>query len=185
MSAEGSRDATRHDTADRVLAERVLAFRDPMAFRELYRRHTPSLLAMATRLTDRREDAEDAVHDAWVRGVEHLGRFAWRSSLRTWLTGILINCVREQRWHGRAEIPLDDQEIADDSLPPLPNDIDRIDLERAVTSLPNGYRQVLALHDLEGFTHEEIAGMLGIEPGTSKSQLARARRSLRRALKIE
>jgi RNA polymerase sigma-70 factor (ECF subfamily) len=172
-------------TADRALAERVLKERDPAAFRELYRRHTPPLLAMATRLTHRREDAEDAVHDAWVRGVEHLARFAWRSSLRTWLTGILINCVREQRWHARPEIALDEEQIAGAEVPPLPGHIDRIDLERAVDSLPDGYRQVLALHDLEGFTHEEIAEMLGIEPGTSKSQLARARRSLRRALRID
>jgi RNA polymerase sigma-70 factor (ECF subfamily) len=169
---------------DRALAERVMADRDPAAFRELYRRHTPSLMAVAVRLTGIREDAEDAVHDAWVRGVEHLARFAWRSSLRTWLTGILINCVREQRWHARPEIALDEQ-IAGEEIPPLPGNIDRIDLERAVGSLPEGYRQVLALHDLEGFTHEEIAGMLGIEPGTSKSQLARARRSLLRSLRMD
>jgi RNA polymerase sigma-70 factor (ECF subfamily) len=64
-----------------------------------------------------------------------------------------------------------------------------VDLERAIARLPRGYRQVFVLHDIEGFTHEEIAGLLGIEPGTSKSQLFQARRQLRGflgpALRIE
>jgi len=59
---------------------------------------------------------------------------------------------------------------------------DRIDLERAIERLPHGYRQVFVLHDVEGYTHEEIGGLLGIETGTSKSQLSHARRRLRAAL---
>ena len=60
--------------------------------------------------------------------------------------------------------------------------VDRIDLEAAIAALPPGFRQVLVLHDIEGFTHEEIAEALGLVPGTSKSQLARARRRVREML---
>jgi len=59
---------------------------------------------------------------------------------------------------------------------------DRLDLERAIEGLADGFRQVFVLHDVQGYTHEEIADLLGIEPGTSKSQLSRARRALRRVL---
>ena len=65
---------------------------------------------------------------------------------------------------------------------PPANDGDRIDLERAIALLPAGYRTVLVLHDVEGYRHEEIGEMLGIAPGTSKSQLFNARRSLRQVL---
>jgi RNA polymerase sigma-70 factor (ECF subfamily) len=59
---------------------------------------------------------------------------------------------------------------------------DRVDLTRAIAALPDGYRYVLVLHDVEGYTHDEIAAFLEIEPGTSKSQLSRARRAMRRLL---
>jgi RNA polymerase sigma-70 factor (ECF subfamily) len=59
---------------------------------------------------------------------------------------------------------------------------ERVDLERAIERLPAGYREIFVLHDVEGYTHEEIGGLLGIEPGTSKSQLSRARQRLRTAL---
>ncbi len=62
--------------------------------------------------------------------------------------------------------------------------VERMDLARAIAGLPDGFRAAIVLHDIEGFTHEEIAGQLGIEPGTSKSQLARARRALRARLSM-
>lgn len=170
--------------SDRELAARLLDGRDEPAFRELYRRHTPPLYATALRLSSGPPDAEDAVHDAWVRAVEALGRFEWRSSLRTWLTSILLHRLREMARQERRTLPLDDDAplAAAAPPPPLPHGVDPLDLERAVAALPAGYRQVLVLHDVEGFTHEEIAALLEVEPGTSKSQLSRARRHLRRVL---
>jgi RNA polymerase sigma-70 factor (ECF subfamily) len=104
--------------------------------------------------------------------------------LSTWLGGIAINCARElwREGGGRNEA-LDEEQ---DQLPlargsPAGPE-DRIDLERAIERLPQGYRQVFVLHDVEGYTHEEIGGLLGIEAGTSKSQLSHARRRLRSAL---
>jgi RNA polymerase sigma factor (sigma-70 family) len=192
VAGDDERDDERDD--DRALVDRVVGARDEAAFRALYRRHTPRLFALAVRLTGDRADAEDAVHDAWVRAADALGGFAWRSSLATWLAGVLVNRVRELRRARRRELPADDADAAAlaDALTngavdggPLPGDADRLDLERAIAALAPRYREVLVLHDVEGFTHEEIGALLGIEPGTSKSQLARARDRVRRALAPE
>lgn len=167
---------------DRRLVERFLRRREEAAFVALYRRHTGFLYALALRLAGGRAgDAEDIVQTAWIRAAEALPRFAWRSALRTWLGGIAIHCAREhlRRPEGR-ELP---PELAAEAHPPALHR--RIDLDRAVAGLPYGYREVLLLHDVEGFTHQEIAGMLEIEPGTSKSQLFHARRALKRALQPE
>lgn len=155
---------------------------DEAAFRELYRRHTPALYPLALRLVGGSEaDAQDAVQDTWVRACRGLSDFAWRSSLRTWLTGILINRAREMaRAHGR----LNEEELTEESAPSAPSARaeGEIDLEHAIARLPAGYRHVLVLHDVEGYTHEEICRLLEINVGTSKSQLHHARRAVRAAL---
>lgn len=162
-------DEDRHDVAA------VVARRDEAAFRRLYRRHTPALYALARRLTADETLAGDVVQDAWVRAVRGFERFAWQSALRTWLSSIVLNCCRE-RWQARGD-RFDDVSLEAAARPDDPHL--RLDLERALASLPTGYRTVLVLHDVEGYTHEEIAAHLGVEPGTSKSQLFRARRALR------
>jgi RNA polymerase sigma-70 factor (ECF subfamily) len=171
---------------DRELAGAVARSGDEAAFRALYRRHTPALYRLALRLGGGDGPwAEELVQRAWIRAVEGLGTFAWRSSLSTWLGGIAINCARELWREGRTrnEAPLEERR---DGIPPAVGPRleveDRIDLERAIERLPQGYRQVFVLHDLEGYTHEEIGGLLGIEAGTSKSQLSHARRRLRATL---
>ncbi len=170
---------------DRDLAASVVRSGDEAAFRDLYRRHTPALYRLALRLGGGDESwAEELVQRAWIRAVESLGAFGWRSALSTWLGGIAINCARELWREGRGrDEALDEQE---DRAPMAGASVagaeDRIDLERAIQRLPQGYRQVFVLHDVEGYTHEEIGGLLGIEAGTSKSQLSHARRRLRSAL---
>lgn len=114
------------------------------------------------------------MQDTWLRATARLHEFRGEASLRTWLAGFTINCCRE-RWRRReATTP-----PPDEAVPPA---ADRVDLERAIASLPDGCREVLVLHDLEGYTHEEIAARLGVVPGTSKSQLSKARAALRAAL---
>jgi RNA polymerase sigma factor (sigma-70 family) len=165
------------DASDAELIQRLARQRDPRAFATLYRRHTDALYATALRLTDDPDAAIDATHDTWVRVVERLAAFEHRSSFRTWLTGILINVVRE-RWRSDRDLSLDVVgEIAGPE--PVPTATDPIDLESAIAALPPRFRAVLVLHDVDGFTHEEIAALLGIVPGTSKSQLARARQRVR------
>ncbi len=169
---------------DRALVGAFLERGDPRAFDTLYDRYTPRLYRLALRLTGGEEStAMDLVHDTWVRAAAKLGRFAWRAQLSTWLSGILINRHREQIRDQRREVdppPGEGWAGADDRR--LTGTVDRVALEHAVAGLPAGYRQVLVLHDIEGYTHEEIGSLLAIEPGTSKSQLSRARSQLRRAL---
>lgn len=170
------------ERSDQDLVDRYLRRRDEESFRELYRRYTPSLLGTALRLGRGNETlAEEVVQAAWVRAARGIGGFRWESSLRSWLTGIAINCWREvYRRSERAEIV----ELKD--LPCAPGQnaraIQRVDLQRAIDQLPDGYREVLLLHDVEGYTHREIGRLMGIHDGTSKSQLSRARRAVRRWL---
>ena len=121
----------------------------------------------------RAAEAEDAVQDTWVRATARLAEFRGESSLRTWLAGFAINCCRERRRRRDPDGAPAPAPSVDDPV------VDRLDLERAIAALPDGHREVFVLHDLEGFTHEEIAARLGIVPGTSKSQLSRARSALR------
>lgn len=134
----------------------------------------------------RETEAEEIVQETWIRAVRGLPGFEWRSTLRTWLTGIAVNCLRERlRRQRRRPGPSvrDPAEMAQPGAGPTATaSAQRIDLERAIAGLPDGYREVLILHDIQGYTHAEIAGLLGIAPGTSKSQLARGRRALRRML---
>jgi RNA polymerase sigma-70 factor (ECF subfamily) len=159
----------------------VVAFRrdgDETAFRHLFRRHSPMMYALARRMLGRvGSEAEDAVQEAWVRAVGALATFGWRSSLRTWLVGITINCCREIL---RVRSPGFQLGAELEPSPGAATREERLDLERAIERLPDGYRAVLVLHDIEGLTHAEIADRLGIDLGTSKSQLSRARRALRR-----
>jgi RNA polymerase sigma-70 factor (ECF subfamily) len=169
---------------ERVLVERFLETRSEEAFRSLYRRHAGRLYAIACRMlggADR--GADDAIQETWLRAVRGLGAFRRESALSTWLCGILLNRCREvlrERSRTRAE-ELDT--IPEPPAPVRPGGPEAIDLSRAVESLADGYREVLVLHDVEGYTHEEIARLLEIEPGTSKSQLSKAREALRRVLR--
>ncbi|HEU5261484.1 MAG TPA: RNA polymerase sigma factor [Gemmatimonadales bacterium] len=169
---------------DRALVAAVRDHGDERAFTTLYRRHTPALYALALRLTGAVEvDAQEVVHDAWVRAVERLAQFEWRAALRTWLCGIMIRRWRELlRERGRRDVvPLEESPLPVEDQA-LRGTFDRLELERAVADLPPGYREVFVLHDIEGYTHDEIGALLGIQAGTSKSQLAHARRALRRML---
>jgi RNA polymerase sigma-70 factor (ECF subfamily) len=155
---------------------------DESAFRALYRRHTPRLRRLIARLVGGvNADADDAVQEAWMRAVRGLGQFRRESSFSTWIGSIAIRVChetfrRQKRWSFEGgELP--------DTLASAPVHVhDRLDLESAMARLPEGYRAVLVLHDVEGFTHGEIAAQLGIAEGTSKSALSRARRAVRRHL---
>jgi RNA polymerase sigma factor (sigma-70 family) len=167
---------------DRQLADAVVQGGDERAFRSLYRRYTPMLYPFVLRvLGGSVADAEDVVQETWVRAVRQLGKFRWESSLRTWLTAIALNLSREVlRKRGREKT---EELTPEHGLPARPGrDHERLDLEKAIARLPAGYRTVLVLHDIEGFTHEEISQQLAIAVGTSKSQLFDARRAMRALL---
>jgi RNA polymerase sigma-70 factor, ECF subfamily len=170
---------------DRALVAAFLERADEGAFRRLYAAHTPRLYLSLLRLSGGREaEAEELLQETWIRAAGSLSSFRWESALRTWLYGIAINAWREaSRARRGAGLSLDSvAEKLPAALPAPGAGAEHLDLERAVRQLPEGYREVLVLHDIEGYTHEEIAGLLGILPGTSKSQLSRARACLRRWL---
>jgi len=168
--------------SDHDLIRLVLETGDETAFRDLYRRHTPRLLGFVSRLLAGAEpEDEDVVQETWIRACQRLGRFEWRSAFSTWLMGIGLNVVRDQlRRSGRSRT------IAADCAPnpcaASPAHESRIDLERAIRMLPDDYRLVLILHDVEGMKHHEIAERLDLPVGTTKSQLFRARKMMRERL---
>lgn len=166
---------------DRRLVARYVATRDEDAFRALYRRHASFLYRFLLQLSGDAAAAEEGVQETWVRAARGLSGFAWRSSLKTWLAGIAIRWWRESSRAAAREAEFPGEE----SLPPAPpirREIDRVDLERALAALPAGYRRAILLHDVEGYTHEEVAEITGVDVGTSKSQLSRARHALRARL---
>ncbi len=166
-------------TDDLALVERFLRARGEDAFRALYRAHTPALYALALRLTGGDQgEAEDLVQESWVRAVRALSSFRARSALRSWLCGLLVNVRRERIRADWRTVDAPDIEPAADTGGPD----DALDLERAIGALPEGARDVFVLHDVYGYTHREIAEMLGVVEGTSKSQLTRARSLLRSSL---
>lgn len=157
--------------------KRFLRTRDEVSFRELYNLHTPGLYQTAMRLMKWMEfDAEEAVQETWIRAVRGFDDFRWKSSLHTWLTAILIRCC-QGIWRSRP--PVMNLDLEANEPRSISGTEDTIALEAAISTLPEGYRAVLILYDIEGYTHEEIAELLQIDPGTSKSQLHRARKSIR------
>ena len=170
-------DPDRGREDDRLLAAAFIERRDERAFRALYARHSPGLYGLVRRLVGA-ADAQDVLQETWLRAARGLSGFRWDGALRTWLTGIALNCAREL-WRAQGPRPAP----APEPEPRLVSEGRRIDLERAVDALAEGYRTVLLLHDAQGYTHAEIARLLGVDEGTSKSQLSRARRAVRDALR--
>lgn len=148
---------------------------DQRAFVGLYRRHSPAVYGVLCRLLGPYQpDAGDLLQETWIRAAARLNVFRGDAQFRTWLTGIALNCYRE--WRRRRE-RRDDVEL-DDSLAESPPDPGS-DVHRVLAGLPHAFREILVLHDIEGYTHDEIAHLIGIEPGTSKSRLSRARQLFR------
>jgi RNA polymerase sigma-70 factor (ECF subfamily) len=157
---------------------------DREAFEHLYREHVNMVFAICVRMSGDRVLAEELAQDAFVRAWEKLPQFRGESAFATWLHRLAVNVVLEARRgdrRRRARMDGDDAMDADIVAPRTPY-AERMDLAGAIAALPPGARTVFALHDIEGFKHEEIAEMLDITSGGSKAQLHRARRLLREAL---
>lgn len=170
------------DSADVALA----ATGDRQAFERLYRTHANRVYSLCARMSGSREKGEELTQDVFVRTWEKLPQFRGESAFSTWLHRLAVNVVLnarkadgrhaarmdesstdEERWHEAAGAPLH---------------AERMDLQQAIGKLPPGARRIFVLHDVEGYKHEEIAGIFGITVGGSKAQLHRARLLLREAL---
>lgn len=163
------------DSSDNELVQEFLVSRDEELFRMLYRRHTPRLYLFSLRLcAGHHHRAEDVVQETWIRAIQNLPMFEWRSQLSTWLHSIAFNCYREQ-------LTKQTRTESDNIEHPAPvYDLNSsLDLESCVRRLPDGCREVFILHDVQGYTHQEIGSLLNIANGTSKSQLSEARKRLR------
>ena len=176
------------DRSDVALA----ASGDRQAFERLYRQHVGRVFSVCARMCGSREMGEELTQDVFVRTWEKLPQFRGESAFSTWLHRIAVNVVLNARKSaGRDRSRMDeagpkDEADGDDVYGALsatvPMDAERMDLDAAIASLPNGARRVFVLHDVEGYKHEEIAEMFGITSGGSKAQLHRARLLLREAL---
>lgn len=158
---------------------------DPGAERGLYDAHVERVYRMAYRMLGDVERAKDAVQDTFIRVFRQLRTFRGEASLGTWIGAIAIstalNEMRKVRRLRTRELPLEAGAAVGSSPRDAEPDL-KTRLYGAIDALPEGYRTVFVLHDVEGYTHEEIGTMLGIQSGTSKAQLFRARNRLREAL---
>lgn len=152
---------------------------DADAFERLYRKHVGRVSALARWLVGP-EEVEDAVQDVFVRAWQKLGTFAGQSAFGTWLHRVAVNLLLRRRQVSRRFYDRHvDEAAAPDPVAARSDPELQMSIEVALDQLPTGARDIFVLHDIQGYKHDEIAAMLGIDPGTSRSQLHRARMLLR------
>ena len=178
--------AARRETATvdvESLDARRAATGDEAAFERLYRRHVARIHTMVRRMAGT-DAADDLTQDIFVRAWDKLATFRGESAFGTWLYRLGVNVVLSRRRSDKNDRTwiLDDEVAFGDATQPMVHPATRMDLDSAIARLPDGARKIFVLHDVEGWTHEEIAEQMGLVPGTSKSQLSRARAALRRML---
>ena len=156
---------------------------DVRAFERVYRRHVARIHSTAVRMLGA-EEADDATQDVFVRAWQRLGQFRGDSAFGTWLFRLGVNVMLSRREvvATRHRRHVEGADVIDSLSSPSGSPELGIDFEAAMQRLPPGMRQIFVLHDIEGYKHDEIAEMLGIAQGTSKSQLHRVRMVLRRYL---
>jgi RNA polymerase sigma-70 factor, ECF subfamily len=169
------------------LIARVLSG-DRIAARELYDAHAARVYRLAFRLTGDADLAREFTQDTFVRAFSQLARFRGDSALSTWLHRITVtvvaNAMRKVKRFRERETDLEDvHPIGSDGTGAYAIDpVLRDRLHRAIANLPEIYRTTLIMHDIEGYTHTEIAEVLGVAEGTCKSRLSQARAQLRSVL---
>jgi RNA polymerase sigma-70 factor (ECF subfamily) len=171
--------------SDKQLVQRCLNG-EISAFRELYDQHKEGLFNVAMRIHHNFQDAEDTLQETFVKIYKALPGFKGESKLSTWIYKILLNTcfssLKQKKSFAERIINLSKDELVN-STEQNENPANKLILEQEIASLPVGYRSVFVLHEVEGFSHEEIAEMLEITIGTSKSQLFKAKRMLQKRLK--
>jgi RNA polymerase sigma-70 factor (ECF subfamily) len=166
---------------------------DAQAFEVLYSLHKRRVYSLCLRMTANTAAAEDLTQEAFLQLFRKIATFRGESAFSTWLHRMAVNVVLMQlRKKGLPVVPLEDTMETEEETPrkelgaldpALAGSVDRLQLQRAVEALPPGYRMIFLLHDVEGYEHNEIAGMVGCSIGNSKSQLHKARMKLRELLK--
>lgn len=167
------------------LIELVLAG-DPAAERRLYDVHVDRVYRLAFRLAGGDADlAQDFTQETFLRAFDRLGAFKGRSALSTWLHAITVsvslNGLRKVKRHRQRETDLEEAATVYRTTREAEPDL-KTKLRCAIAALPERYKAVFVMYDVEGYTHEEIGHVLGLPVGTSKARLSRAREKLREAL---
>jgi RNA polymerase sigma factor (sigma-70 family) len=153
---------------------------DRLAQRTLYDRYKRAMFTLAYRLTSDFDDANDVLQDAFLDVFRSLEKFRGESTIGAWIRAIVVRKAykkleKPKMWQLVEELP-------DESIIDLGNNLDSEYLEKAILSLPEGFRIVFTMIEIEGYTHRETAEALGISEGTSKSQLFHAKKRLREVL---
>jgi RNA polymerase sigma-70 factor (ECF subfamily) len=156
------------------------------AFEMLYQRYHRRTYSLCLRMTNSQTEAEDLTQEVFIQLFRKIGSFRGDSAFSTWLHRLTVNqvlmhfrrrSVKNEKTSEDGEIP--EQTVSGTENPNKMTVIDRLALNKAIEQLPPGYKKVFWLHDVEGYEHEEIARMLKLSVGTSKSQLHKARLKLR------
>jgi RNA polymerase sigma-70 factor, ECF subfamily len=162
---------------------------DAAAFEEVYRAHAGRLYSLVFRMAGSATDAEDLLQEIFLHAYRKMAGFRGDSSLGTWLYRLAVNHCLDVLRGRQAKMTRVTDSLDDDgamepasATPMVPTAVSRLDLERAIARLPPGCRTAFVLHDVEGFEHNEIAKLLGVSEGTSKSQVHKARMKLRAML---
>lgn len=176
--------ATLPDISERDLVERCQTSDEPLAQRtaqrQLYERYKRAMFSTAFRILNDYDNANDALQEAFVEVFRNLDQFAFRSTLGAWIKTIVVRqAIRKQQLEGRY-FTLDEAEH--DRPAPLRDTITGAELDAAIRTLPDGARTIFLLVEVEGYMHKEVAEMLGISEGTSKSQVSYAKKLLRQRL---
>ncbi len=168
---------------------------DAEAFRLLYEKHKRRVYSLCLRMTANTAEAEDLAQEAFLQLYRKIATFRGESAFSTWLHRLSVNVVlMHLRKKNLPVVSLEETSQGTDEDSPrkdfgaedvsLAGSIDRLQLQKAVDSLPPGYRTIFVLHDVEGYEHNEIAKIAGCSVGNSKSQLHKARMKLRDLLKM-
>jgi RNA polymerase sigma-70 factor, ECF subfamily len=167
------------DAVDATLA----ASGDASAFERLYRNHVNRVYGLIRRMLND-DDADEVAQDVFVRAWQKLGTFRGEAAFGTWLHRLAVNVIlaRREALGTRRKRYLESDAVLEMIPARKAGPEIAMDFETAMARLPDGAREVFVLHDVEGYRHEEIAEMLGLATGTSKSQLHRARMALRQHL---
>jgi RNA polymerase sigma-70 factor (ECF subfamily) len=156
---------------------------DMNAFEEIHNRHHRRVYSICLRMLQNAPEAEDLTQDVFIQLYRKIGTFRGDSAFTTWLHRMTVNQVLMyfRKRNVKFEDTTEQEDANGQSSAPI-QVVDNIRLQNAIDQLPDGYKNVFVLHDVEGFEHEEVAKILDCSVGTSKSQLFKARLELRRLL---
>lgn len=176
--------ATPPDISEQQLISQCLATDQPtvrrVAQRQLFERYKRAMFSTAYRILNDYDHANDALQEAFVEVFRHLDQFAFRSTLGAWIKTIVVRqAIRKQQLEGRF-LSLDENQH--DQPAPFRDTLTGAELDAAIRTLPEGARTIFLLVEVEGYAHKEVAAMLGISEGTSKSQVSYAKKLLRQRL---